>query len=158
MRKKRYGEAIELFQGASSCLDTDWRAMWNLGWCYYSLNQFGKAEKWFDSADRSTSAKAVCKWAKGLIFIEKQKYKKAEQVLVESLQLKEMFQTRIALALAYLAQGKVDEAEKTHLEGIKLGTRLTERYESYAAFLSDVGRESEAERMNQKVRQRRTVQ
>ena len=60
--------------------------------------------------------------------------------------------TRIALALAYLSQGKVVEAENVHLEGIRLKPKSSERYESYAAFLSDVGRETEAQTMNQKAR------
>jgi hypothetical protein len=61
------------------------------------------------------------------------------------------------LALAYLSQGKIEEAERIHLENIKLKTRRSERYESYAAFLSDVGRETESEKMMEKVREMRGV-
>ncbi len=158
MKQDRYLEAIQLFQSNSSALAEDWRAMWDFGWCYYNLGQYSKAGRWFDSADAAAPGNPTCKWARGLVYIKKRKYKKAEQVLTESLQLKERFHTRIALALAYLAQGKVEEAENTHLDGIKLGTRLTERYESYAAFLSDVGREAEADKMNRKVRDRQAIQ
>jgi Tfp pilus assembly protein PilF len=88
----------------------------------------------------------------GNVYLKKQHFKKAEVVLVESLRIKESHLTRIALALAYLSQGKVVEAENVHLEGIRLKPKSGERYESYAAFLSDVGREMEAQTMNQKAR------
>lgn len=94
----------------------------------------------------------------GQVYIKKQQYRKAESVLLESLQIKESYLTRVSLALAYLAQGKVMRAEKTHLDGIKLKARLTERYESYAAFLSDVGREAESEKIMRKVRSLRNAQ
>lgn len=158
MRKRRYAEAIQLFRSDSAALNKDWRAMWDLGWCYYNLEKFSDAGKCFALADAVAQGNAICKWAKGLVYIKKRKYKKAEQVLLESLRLKERFHTRIALALAYLAQRKVSLAEKAHLDGIKIGTRLSERYESYAAFLSDVGREDEAEQMNQEARRIRSLQ
>jgi tetratricopeptide (TPR) repeat protein len=158
MKKGRYLDAIELFRNQSLYIKEDWRALWDLGWCYYKLEKFGEAGKYFDRADAISSRNATCKWARGLIYIKKRKYKKAEEVLLESLRLKERFHTRIALALAYLSQDKVELAEKTHLDGIKIGTRLTERYESYAAFLSDVGREAEADTMNRKVQERQSIQ
>jgi hypothetical protein len=49
------------------------------------------------------------------------------------------------------------EAENVHLEGIRLKPKNSERYESYAAFLSDVGREAEAQTMNKKVRKLQRV-
>ena len=130
--------------------------MWDLGWCYYNLEKFNEAGRCFRTADTAAQGNAICKWARGLVYIKKRKYKKAEQVLSESLRLKERFHTRIALALAYLAQGNPALAEKTHLDGIEVGTRLSEKYESYAAFLSDVGREDEARQMNEEARRIRS--
>jgi Tfp pilus assembly protein PilF len=74
-----------------------------------------------------------------------------------ALNIKESHSTRIALALAFLSQGKVAEAESVHLEGIRLKPKNSERYESYAAFLSDVGREAEAQTMNKKARKLQRV-
>jgi Tfp pilus assembly protein PilF len=91
------------------------------------------------------------------VYLKKRQYRKAEAILAEALRIKESHRTRIALALAYLAQGKIAEAERTHIENIKIKPRSSERYESYAAFLSDVGREAESEKMMQKVRAMRTV-
>jgi uncharacterized protein HemY len=90
----------------------------------------------------------ACKYGLGQVYLKKKQYQKAETILSEALQLKETHATRSSLAFAYLAQGRIEEAEKTHLDGIKLKPKKSARYESYAAFLSDVGREAEAERMN----------
>ena len=100
---------------------------------------------------------AICKWALGSVYLKKKQFKKAEAILSESLRIKESNRSRTTLALAYLAQGKVEEAEKMHLENIRLKPKASERYESYAAFLSDVGREAEAERMNQKAIELRSL-
>jgi len=157
MKQKRHQEAIELFLKEPATLAQNWKAMWNLGWCYYHLGEFSEAGKYFDSAD-AASGDAACKWATGLVYLKEKNYKKAELILTESLQLKERFATHVTLALAYLTQGKVEDAEKVHLDGIKLGTRLSERYACYVGFLSDVGRDTEAEGMNRKVRELRAVQ
>jgi Flp pilus assembly protein TadD len=64
---------------------------------------------------------------------------------------------RAARLAPFLSQGKVVEAENVHLEGMRLKPKNSERYESYAAFLSDVGREAEAQTMNKKVRKLQCV-
>ena len=56
-----------------------------------------------------------------------------------------------------LEQGKVNEAENTHLDGIRLRPKQSKRYEAYGDFLSDVGREDEAERMNQKAQELKRI-
>jgi Tfp pilus assembly protein PilF len=88
----------------------------------------------------------------GTVYIQRKQLKKAAATLAESLRIKESHLTRIALALAYLSQGKVKEAENVHLEGIRIRPQKNERYESYAAFLSDVGRDAEAERVIRKAK------
>jgi tetratricopeptide (TPR) repeat protein len=158
MKKSRYLDATKLLRGEFRKIKGDWRALWDLGWCYYNLKRFAEAGRYFNLADGVSSGNAICRWARGLVYIKKQEYEKAEIVLSDSLRLRERFHTRIALALTYLALGKVELAEKTHLDGIRMGTRLTERYESYAAFLSDVGREAEAKKIEQKVRERQRIQ
>lgn len=158
MREERWLDAIALFTKEQSALEKDWRALWNLGWCYYKLRKFREAGKCFNAADAGAPANADCKWARGVIYIKKREYRKAERVLTQSLQLKERLPARFALVLTYLAQGKVALAEKTHLEGIAIGTKLSQRYEGYAAFLSDVGRSDEAEQMKLEARRIRSLQ
>jgi hypothetical protein len=44
-----------------------------------------------------------------------------------------------------------------HLENIRISPKESQRYESYAAFLTDVGRHTEAKRMNQKAKELRRI-
>jgi Tfp pilus assembly protein PilF len=135
----------------------NWRLSWNLGWCYFKLGRLGDARKHLFHAAKLDPENPTCKWALGNVYLKKKQFRQAEVVLTESLEIRESQSTRIALALAYLSQGKVTEAEKVHLEGIKLKPGKSDRHESYAAFLSDVGREAEAQKMNQKVKNLRSI-
>ncbi len=155
MREERWLDAIKVL--SENHAEGDWKISWNLGWCYFKLHRFGEAGRCFSEADGLAPKSAICKWALGQVYIKKRQYRKAESVLSESLQIKESYLTRVSLALAYLAQGKIVQAEATHLDGIRIKTRLSERYESYAAFLSDVGREAESEKIMRKVRTLRSV-
>jgi Tfp pilus assembly protein PilF len=100
---------------------------------------------------------ASCKWGLGSVYLKKREFKKAEVILAESLRIKEWHNTRTCLALAYLAQDKISEAEQMHVENIKLKPKDAGRYESYAAFLSNVGREAEAKQILQMVKAMRSV-
>ncbi len=153
MREERWREAIRLLEADSSLVEKHWELSWNLGWCYFKLERMGEARKYMTGATRLAPENHVCKYGLGQVYLKQKQYKKAEQILSQALQIKESHVARIGLALAYLAQGRIEEAEKTHLDGIRLKPRKSERYESYAAFLSDVGREAEAEKMNRKARE-----
>jgi Tfp pilus assembly protein PilF len=157
MKAERWLDAIKLLSERSSDAGNHWKLSWNLGWCYFKLDRFDDARKHMERSHELAPDNAICKWALGNVYLKKRQYKKAEAILSESLRIKDSYATRIALALAYLAQGKVTEAEKIHLENIKRKTRRSESHESYAAFLSDVGREAESEKMMQKVRAMRSV-
>jgi Flp pilus assembly protein TadD len=152
MKKEHWLAAIKLLKPEVAVAQTNWRFSWNLGWCYFKLDRFDAARRHMIRAARLAPENATCKWGLGNVYLKKGLFKKAEVTLRESLGIKESHLTRIALALAFLSQGKVAEAESVHLEGIRLKPKNSERYESYAAFLSDVGREGEAQAMNKKVR------
>ena len=157
MRARRWSDAIALYNQEPAIIAGDLKALLNLGWRYYKLEQYSEAERYFKSADAAAPGNAGCKWAKAAVYIKKRNFKKAERLPLESLRLTEGLPARASLVLAYLAQGKVALAEKTHLDGIAIGTRLSERYKGYAAFLSDIGREDEAEQMRQEARRIRSV-
>ena len=150
MKKEQWLAAIKLLQHELAVAQKNWRFSWNLGWCYFKLDKFDDARKHMIRASRLAPENPICKWGLGTVYLKRKHFKKAQVVLTESLKIKESHRTRIALALAYLSQGKVAEAEDVHLEGIRLKPKNSERYESYAAFLSDVGRESEAQTMSKK--------
>jgi Flp pilus assembly protein TadD len=152
MKKEHWLAAITLLKPEVRVAQMNWRFSWNLGWCYFKLDKFDAARRHLIRAARLAPENPTCKWALGNVYLRKRQFKKAEVILKESLAMKEFHLTRIALALAFLSQGKVAEAENVHLEGIRLKPKNSVGYESYAAFLSDVGREAEADVMNKKVR------
>lgn len=141
----------------SSVVEKHWELLWNLGWCYFKLERMDEAQKYLTKASRLAPENHVCKYGLGQVYLKKKQYRKAEVILSEALRIKESHAVRIGLALAYLSQGRIEEAENTHLDGIKLKPKKSERYESYAAFLSDVGREAEAEKMNRKSKELQRV-
>lgn len=152
MKTEHWLAAIKLLKHERTAVQKNWRFPWNIGWCYFKLDRFDDARRHMIRAAKLAPENPTCKWGLGTVYLKKKHFKKAEAVLAESLKIKESHLTRIALALAYLSQGKIAEAENVHLEGIKLKPKNSERYESYAAFLSDVGREAEAQRMNRRAR------
>lgn len=157
MKELRYQDAANLLSKKSSDSGRHWRLSWNLGWCYFNLRRFNDAAKHMMRANELAPDNAICKWGMGSVYLKKRQFKKAEAILAESLRIKEWHNTRTSLALAYLAQGKISEAEQMHVENIKLKPRDAGRYESYAAFLPDVGREAEAEQILQMVKAMRSV-
>jgi Flp pilus assembly protein TadD len=157
MRKEHWLAAIKLLKPEVTVAQANWRISWDLGWCYFKLDKFDAARRHMIRAAQLAPENPTCKWGLGQVYLKKRQFKKAEIILRESLGIKESHLTRIALALAFLSQGKVAEAESVHLEGIRLKPKNSERYESYAAFLSDVGREVEAQAMNKKVRKLQRV-
>lgn len=157
MKQERWLDASKLLKSRSSLVHKHWELSWNLGWCYFKLVRFNRAAKHLRRATKLATENAACKWALGSVYLKREQYKKAEAILLESLRIKNTHSTRIALALAYLAQGKIIEAERLHLQGIRLKPKKSERYESYAAFLSDVGREDEALQMQRRAETLRRV-
>jgi tetratricopeptide (TPR) repeat protein len=157
MKDERWLDAIKLLSARSSGAGKNWKLSWNLGWCHFNLGRYDDARKHLIRANKLAPDNAICKWALGSVYLKKAQFRKAEIILADSLRLKESHLTRIALALAYLSQVKIAEAEKIHLENIKLRPTRSERYESYAAFLSDFGREAESQKILQKVKAIRSV-
>jgi Flp pilus assembly protein TadD len=153
MKKERWREAIKLLKEKPSVVEKHWELLWHLGWCYFKLEQRVQAEKYLIKATQLAPNNYICKFGLGSVYLMKKQYKKAERIFSEALQIREGHMARTSLALAYLAQGKIEKAESTHLENIRLKPKKSERYESYAAFLSDVGREAEAEEMSRKARE-----
>jgi Flp pilus assembly protein TadD len=150
MRRERWLDAIKLLKNEVDVVQEEWRLSWNLGWCYFKLDRLHAARKHLIRATTLAANNPTCKWALGNVYLRRKQFGKAETVLAESLRIKESHLTRIALALAYLSQGKVTEAENVHLEGIRLRPKKSTGYESYAAFLSDIGREADSQRMTRK--------
>jgi Flp pilus assembly protein TadD len=157
MKKGRWLPAIKLLKHRLVVAEENWQFSGDLGWCYFKLDKFEEARKHMIRATRLAPENPACTFALGVIYLEKKHFKKAEVVLTESLTNKESHVTRVCLALAYLSQGKVEEAESVHLEGIRLKPKSSRGYEGYAVFLSDVGRKTEARIMKEKACKLRSV-
>ena len=157
MKQERWRETIKLLKGNSALLGKDWELLWNLGWCYFKLERYAEAQRYLTKATQLAPKNHACKFALGSVFLKKKQYKKAESVLAEALRIKDLDLTRMSLAMAYQAQDKISQAENTHLDGIKLKPKASERYAAYADFLADIGREAESERMNRKAREVRRI-
>ena len=152
MQTEDWQTAIALVQNHSEIVQTHWELSWNLGWSYFKLDRFKDARGHLLRATKLAPDNFACHWALGTVYRCLRNYKKAETSLLKSLSIKDSHIARIALALTYLEQGRVDEAEEVHLEGLRLEPNKGERYESYGAFLLDVGREEEAQQMSRKAR------
>jgi Flp pilus assembly protein TadD len=157
MRSERWQDTIKVLKSEFDVTRTDWKLSWNLGWCYFKLDRLEDARKHLARAAKLAPQNATCRWALGCVYRMKKQFRKAEKNLVASLRSRDLHIARIALALTYLEQGKIEQAENVHLEGIKLKPKASGRYESYACFLSDVGREREAEKMYRKAKQLREM-
>ena len=157
MKKDQWLEAIVIFKQNSSMVEKYWQLSWDFGWCYFRLERFNQAQRILTKAVRNFPKNFYCKYALGQVYLKKENYLKAESILLEALRVKESHVARIGLALAYLAQGRVQEAENEHLKNIRLKPKKSARYESYAAFLFDVGRDAEARKMEEKVAELRRI-
>ena len=76
----------------------------------------------------------------------------AESNVKEALRIQDSSNARRTLALILMQRGKLGEAEQTHLRGIDLKPESPDRWESYACFLEDVGRQGEAQAAYKKAR------
>src|ERR1017187_7111563 len=147
MDKERWHAAIKLLKEEETVNQKNWQFSWNLGWCYFKLGKFTEARTHMIRATKMAPESPECKIGLGAVYVKRKDFKKAEVVLRESLNIKELYITRILLALAYLSQRKVSEAESVHLEGIRRKPKDSQRFEGYSVFLSDVGRDAEAKAM-----------
>ena len=156
MRKQEWLRAITLIKKFPDIFESSVELSWGLGWSYYKLEKFKDARKYLLSAYKLSAEDSpenrVCLGALGSVYIKLKNYSKAEANFRKILSERDSTLSRMSLALALLAQGKKDEAERIHLEGIKLQPENDERYKTYGCFLSDVGRREEALTMYKKSR------
>jgi Flp pilus assembly protein TadD len=152
MNAERWLGAIKLLKDNLSVVQKDWKLSWNLAWCYLKSDRLDQARTHMIRAAKLAPKNAICRFGLGAVYLEMKKFKKAETNCAESLRIKDAYVPRLTLALAYMNQGKITDAENVHLEGIKLKPKESRRYEAYADFLSDVGREEQAQTMYRKAK------
>src|SRR5437660_3366228 len=136
MQKENWQGAIELCRDHIELIQADWKLSWNLGWAYFKLDRLREARKHLLRATNLAPKETTCYWAVGTVYSRLKDYEKAEASLSKSLSIKDSRIARIVLARALLEQGKIDDAEQIHLEGLRLQPNDGERYKSYGCFLS----------------------
>lgn len=135
---------IVAFIAALEEANTDVRFCWQLGWAHYKLGNVAAARHQFEHATATWPGHANSHFALGVVLAEADDFSRAELHLLRAIALRESLRARLALALVYMQQGRTQEAERVHREGIRLVPNDRERLEALADFLDDCGRADEA--------------
>ena len=146
MQAEDWGGAIELLGRHLELVTDDAELSWNLGWAFFRQGRANEALGPLRRAAELNPDDASTQWALGVILSEVGERADAERHFVRALSLRDTGMARLFLANLYAEQGRIDEAEAVHLEGLRLQPEHGERHEAYANFLSDMGREEESER------------
>lgn len=118
---------------------------WDHGWALYKLGRFRQARVSLSRAVAQQPQSASFHWSLGVVLQELNKPREAEAQLLASLAIRDSSLGRLTLALLYMEQKRWEEAEAVHLEGLSKAPDDRERVEAYGDFLSDCGREAEAQ-------------
>lgn len=127
-----------------------WRLHWDHGWVLYKLGETKLALTALRRAVLMNPHAAETHWGLGVVLDECGDLEGAERHLTRALAIQDSTLARHALALVYMKQRRFAEAEEVHREGVRRKPGSRERALAYADFLSDRGRESEAELMRAK--------
>ena len=152
MDEEHWNEAITLLESYPSAVESHAELSWNLGWAYFKKSDWRTAERHLSHAVRLAPTKAAAWWALGVAQHEGGKLYEAERNLKEALCLRDSSTFRQALALVLMERGKFAEAKQVHLKGLELKPESPERWEVYAIFLQNAGRQPEADAAYKKAR------
>jgi Flp pilus assembly protein TadD len=150
MQRSRWRAAITRVEKEPAALKNDSELLWHLGWAYFKIKNWAEAENHISKSLRLAQNKYSSLYALGAVYLKQKRYRKAERTLHRATLLTSGYRSRGSLAFAYLAQGKINDAERVHRESIKLNPTKDEPLRAYAAFLFDVGRKSESAKMEWK--------
>ena len=122
------------------------RMHWHHGWALSKLEKFEPAAQSLQLCVAREPMNPIAHWALGVVLREHGDLRGAEHHLLTALSLRDSGLARLNLAVLYMDEGRLDDAERVHLDGLELKPNDRERVERYANFLSDCGRDAEAER------------
>ncbi|MGO9130500.1 MAG: tetratricopeptide repeat protein [Bryobacteraceae bacterium] len=145
MRRELWSAAVAFLDEHAQLVESDFELSWTLGWAHFKQQQFAEAHRFLERATQLAPREWRGHWALGLSCRSLGKYDRAEASLREALRIRDTSLVRFFLALVYMEQGRSAEAEQVHLDGIRMKPESTDCWNAYAAFLSDEGRETEAE-------------
>jgi tetratricopeptide (TPR) repeat protein len=145
MGRELWSAAVAFLDEHAQLVESDFPLSWTLGWAHFKQKQFAEARRCLQRATQLAPQEWRGHWALGLSCRSLGQYDQAEASLREALRIRDTSLARFFLALVYMEQGRSAEAEQIHLDGIRIDPESTERWEAYADFLSDEGREAEAQ-------------
>lgn len=148
-----WGAVVELANRHEDKVRSSFELSWNVGWACYKLANLAQATDYLRRAVEIEPENAIGLWALGVAFAEQGLSAEAEHALQRSIALRDSQVARLALAVLYMSTGRVAEAEHIHREGVLLQPQHRERLEGLANFLSDTGRDAEADELYQKAKQ-----
>jgi tetratricopeptide (TPR) repeat protein len=140
-----YDEIVSRLNEEPELDQSDFKLHWSLGWSYYKLQQYEEAAQWLRRAVEIEPFQFAGYFALGVTLAELGELEEAEGNLRLSLRLKDSSVARQALAVVLMEKGAFAEAERVHLDGLQVKPNSADRWEGYADFLSDTGRETEAD-------------
>jgi predicted Zn-dependent protease len=152
MKEERWSDAINLIESRPSLFGKDVELSWNLGWAYFKLEDWKSAQAHLSRARDLDRKRAASWWALAAAQMEDGILDKAERNAKEALRIRDSSLYRQTLALILMKRGKVGEAEQVHLRGLELMPESPARWETYACFLEDLGRQNDAEVAYKKAR------
>ena len=152
MSEEQWVEAIALIESQLQTFENDAELCWNLGWAYFKLDSWKTAEEHLSRAAELDPTMGSAWWALGTVQMKAGILDKAERNVKEALRLRDSSNFRGTLALILMERGKLAEAEQIHQKGLELKPNSPERWQAYACFLDDVGRQAEAEVAYKKAR------
>jgi tetratricopeptide (TPR) repeat protein len=145
MAAGRWEDALALLECEPELVAADPGIAWSRGWALYKLKRLAEAAYQLQVACRLDSENPIRPWALGVVQSEMKDYAHAERNLLRALQLKDSGLARLSLAVVYMKQGRLTDAENIHLEGLRLRPNDRERIEAFADFLTDLDRSDEAD-------------
>jgi tetratricopeptide (TPR) repeat protein len=143
MALQRWREAIALCESAASSA-VNLQVRWNWAWAHFKLDEFSAARIHFEKVLEQQPDHPATLFGLGVVLYELGITDGAKQRLKRALELEDLLNARIVLALLLTEEGDSAAAEQVHLEGLKLKPKSLERIQAYADFLSDAGRHEEA--------------
>ena len=142
------GRWTDVISRTERALETaDQEALWNRGWAFFKLERFEEAIATFEQCvtlSKPGMELAITHWGLGCVLASCGQAKAAETSFKSSLEARDGYLPRVSLATLLLTQGRSEEAEEVHREGIALRPGDGRRLAAYADFLDDIGRTSEA--------------
>jgi Flp pilus assembly protein TadD len=144
MASELWSETIEVLCAYPDLVPDSYPLRWALGWAHFKLGESGTAVEHLRAAVRLEPERASAHGTLAFALLHDGDPESAEVHFLKSLELGDSSLARQGLAVLYLQQDRLEEAEDVLIAGLELRPDDRLRAAAYADFLEDVGRADEA--------------